>query len=125
MKKAIFTDKVPIPRRPFSQGIISGKYVFLSGFGPTEPGTYRTVGKTIAEQTAYTLKNLMLLLKEAGADEKNIVKINVYLADKNDYDMFNAEYEKFFSDPKPARTTIVCGLVGSFLVEMDCIAYIE
>ena len=124
MKKALNTGKVPKPRSPLSLGTIGGDYVFISGTAAMEVGTYKIVGDTVKEQTEYTLNNILHVLEEAGANEKDIVKVNAYLSNKIDFKEFNQAYEKFFSDPKPARTTIACDLVGPFLVEIDCIAYI-
>jgi 2-iminobutanoate/2-iminopropanoate deaminase len=80
------------------------------------------MGETVAEQTSYTLKNILHVLTAAGIGEKEVVKVNAYLKDKKDFEAFNQVYATFFSDPKPARTTIVCDLVGPFLVEIDCVA---
>jgi 2-iminobutanoate/2-iminopropanoate deaminase len=123
-KKALYSSNYPKPRRPLSQAIQAGNFVFVSGTAALEPGTYNIIGETVAHQTTYTLNSILNLLKEVGADEQNVVKVNAYITDKSSFNEFNEAYEKFFTDPKPARTTVVSNLVGPFLVEIDCIAYV-
>ena len=123
MKKALNSDRVPKPRSPLSLGIKAGDYVFISGTAAMEVGTYKIIGDSVKEQTKYTLRNILNVLKEDNLCEKDIVKVNVYLSNEVDFEEFNQVYEKYFSDPKPARTTVVCKLVGPFLIEIDCIAY--
>lgn len=123
-KTAILSAQTYQPRRPLSQAIRAGDYVFVSGTAALEPDTYAIMGDTVAEQTDYTLKNILHVLTAAGIGEKGVVKVNVYLKNKNDFEAFNKVYATYFSDPKPARTTIVCDLVGAFLIEIDCVAFV-
>ena len=57
-----------------------------------------------AKQTTQALKNVGILLEEAGLGFENVVKTTVLMADINDYPVINAEYDKFFPEPKPARS---------------------
>lgn len=69
------------------------------------------------------MRNIERLLKAAGCSPADVVKVNAYPADIRDFDVFSETYKEFFSQPRPARTTVGAGLVG-ILVEIDCIARI-
>lgn len=113
-----------VPSSPFySQGLRVGDFVFVSGQGPYEPGSDRTVGTTIEEQAAHTLRNVQAILEAADATMADVVKVTVHLADSALWDRFNDVYAKFFPEPRPTRTTTESRLVG-FLVEIDVIAIV-
>jgi len=125
MKKEIITKNVPISDGPYSQAIKIGKLLFLSGQGPIDPQTNEVTGMTFGEQLKITLNNINSILEAAGASEKDVVKVNAYLSDINNFEEFNKIYRNFFTDPKPARTTIESMLSGGIMVEIDVIAYLE
>lgn len=108
----------------YTPALVAGDYVFVSGQGPLDPATLAVRGDTVAEQTRYTLENVVALVEAAGGRAEDIVRCNCYLASMDSFDEFTAAYEEFFShQPRPTRTTIGCELAG-ILVEIDCIAYV-
>jgi 2-iminobutanoate/2-iminopropanoate deaminase len=107
---------------PHSPGIRVGDYIFLSGMGPVDPATGgRNLG-TIAEQVRQTLRNMAHMLESAGSGLGRIVKINVVLADIQDYDEMNRVWREFFPVDPPARTTCALQLSNGNGVEIECIA---
>jgi 2-iminobutanoate/2-iminopropanoate deaminase len=68
-----------------------------------------------------TLRNVQIILQGAGADLKDIVKVNAYLSDVTRFREFNTIYQGFFDSDPPARTTVGSQLVG-IQVEIDCVA---
>ncbi|RMG06052.1 MAG: hypothetical protein D6735_04655, partial [Acidobacteria bacterium] len=75
--------------------------------------------------TEQVLKNLTAVLESAGATLQNVVKTTVFLADMNDFAAMNEVYAKFFSDNKPARSTVQAArLPRDAKVEIECIAII-
>jgi 2-iminobutanoate/2-iminopropanoate deaminase len=101
-----------------------GDFVFVSGQGPLDPETLEVLGTTVAEQTTFTLRNVLALVEAGGGDAMSIVRCNCYLADIALFDEFTAAYERFFDRrPRPTRTTIGCQL-ADILVEIDCVAYV-
>ena len=65
------------------------------------------------------------LLKEAGYEEKDVVKTTCYLADINDFGAFNEVYAEYFVN-KPARSCFaVKDLPKAVMVEVEAIAYKE
>lgn len=108
------------PVGPYSPGIVSeGRHVWVSGQGPLRDG--EVVDGTIEEQTELTLRNVAAILESAGAGLDDVVRCGVYLADLADFEAMNSVYERFFSEPRPARTTVGAALLG-IRVEIDCVA---
>jgi 2-iminobutanoate/2-iminopropanoate deaminase len=108
------------PAGPYTPGIVaSGRQLYVSGQGPLRDG--RVVEGTIEEQTRLTLENVGVVLRNAGASFDDVVRVGVYLADLDDFAAMNAVYEQFFTQPRPARTTVGAALLG-IKVEIDCIA---
>jgi len=105
-----------------SPGIRVGEYIFLSGMGPVDPATgARNLGP-IADQIRQTLRNMEHMLASAGSGLDRIVKINVVLADIQDYDEMNRVWREFFPVDPPARTTCALQLSNGNGVEIECIA---
>lgn len=108
------------PVGPYSPGIIAeGRFVWVSGQGPLRDG--EIVSGSIEEETARTLENIAAVLASAGASLEDVVRCGVYLADLGDFERMNSVYERFFSEPRPARTTIGAALMG-IKVEIECVA---
>ena len=107
---------------PHSPGIRVGEYIFLSGMGPVDPATGgRNLGP-ITDQIRQTLRNMEHMLASAGSGLDRIVKINVVLADIQDYDEMNRVWREFFPVDPPARTTCALQLSNGNGVEIECIA---
>jgi len=107
---------------PHSPGIRAGEYIFLSGIGPVDPVTGgRNLGP-IADQIRQTLQNMEHMLTFAGSGLDRIVKINIVLADIQDYDEMNRIWREFFSVDPPTRTTCALQLSNGNGVEIECIA---
>ena len=121
MRKAIQTSEASTGDGPYSQGIIAGDFVYVSGQGPLDPQTGDIIGSTIEEQTELTLANIQNILEAAGCTMEDVVKINVFLASLKDFERFNSVYVQFFNQPMPARTCVEAGL-GNIMVEIDAIA---
>lgn len=122
-QKHVTTDKAPKPIGPYSQGVISGGLLFLSGQVPIDPDTNEMVSGTIEVQTEQVMKNIMAILSKAKLGAENVVKTTVFLADLADFAVMNKVYAKYFTDPAPARSTVgVAALPKSARIEVDVIA---
>ena len=123
MRKPVVTDKAPKPVGPYSQAIIEGDFIFVSGQGPINPGTGSLELGDVRGETKLVFENLRAILQAAGSSLDQVVKCNVYLRDINDFAAMNEVYKSFFAAPFPARTTIQAGaLPGGIAVEIECIA---
>mgnify|MGYP000365480824 CR=1 FL=1 len=122
-KEVVFTEKAPKPVGPYSQAIIAGPFIFVSGQIPIDPKTGVIVKGGIKEQTERTLENIKAILEAAGSSLDKVVKVTVYLRDLNLFKEFNEAYAKYFPKDPPARATIeVSNLWGEILIEIDAIA---
>jgi 2-iminobutanoate/2-iminopropanoate deaminase len=108
---------------PYSHAVSAGDLLYLSGQTPIDPATGRLVQGGVAEQTAQCFANLFTVLNAAGLTPEQVVKVNVYLTDMNDFAAMNAVYAQQFNQPYPARTTIgVASLPLGARVEIEMIA---
>ncbi|MEK5175438.1 RidA family protein [Heyndrickxia sp. FSL W8-0496] len=123
MKQVIKTDLAPIPGGHFSQGIKVNNRVYVAGQTPINAETGE-MPATIEEQTRQALMNIKHVLAAAGAKLEDVIKINTYLTDLNDFDKYNEVYKEFFKDPLPVRTTCGVNLKG-IPIEIDAIAEID
>ena len=119
----VLSPDAPTPSGCYSQGIVAGGFLHLSGQGPFDAGGAR-VGTTIAEQVRQVLGNLDAVAQTAGGSLQNAVRVAMYISDMAHFGEMDAEYRRFFSDPMPARTTIQSDLVG-FDVEGDAIVWLD
>ena len=124
MPKVVKTSKAPKPSGVYSQGIVSGDFVFVAGQGPINPKNNQLERGDIRSETRTTLKNIAAILEAAGSSLRNVVSVGVFLADLKDFDAMNEVYREFFTENPPARTTVGCSL-SDIKVEIDCIARLD
>ncbi len=122
-KKHVTSSEAPKPIGPYSQGVIAGGLLFVSGQIAIDPATGQMVEGDVAAQTERVIKNLLAVLKEAKMGPENIVKTTVFLASMGDYAKMNEVYERFLGKEPPARSTVQAGgLPRGAKVEIDLIA---
>ena len=122
-KSIVRTAKAPAPIAPYSQGVVAGDFVFVSGQGPTDPATGQTEKDDVKKATKQTLENVKAILEAAGSSIDKVVKVNVYLRDIKEFPLMNEIYATYFTKDHPVRTTIqAAALPGGIPVEIDCIA---
>jgi 2-iminobutanoate/2-iminopropanoate deaminase len=122
-KKHVATKQAPAPIGPYSQGVIAGGLLFVSGQIPIDPATDELVEGDIKVQTEQVLKNILAVLKEAKMGPENVVKASVFLADMADFPQVNEVYGKFLGKEPPARSTIqAAALPKGARIEIDVIA---
>ena len=121
-KKVVFTKNAPEPIGPYSQAVLSGEFVFVSGQIPLDPKTSKIVEGGIKEQTVQVLENIKHVLESVDLTLDDVVKTSVFLADLGDFQAFNKVYAKYFVQNPPARTTVQAGLIAGVLVEIDAVA---
>jgi len=124
--KYISTDGAPEPAGHYSQGVVHGDLVFVSGQLPIVPGSdVKEVG-SIEEQTEQVLKNVSAILKAAGSDLSKVLKVTVYISDISLWSRVNAVYAKFFGEHRPARAIVPTReLHFGYQIEIDAVGYVE
>ena len=119
------TDKAPVPVAPYSQAVRIGNVVAASGQAGVDPQTGTLVSPDIAGQTVQTFKNIESILASADASLDDVIRIEVYLSNMDDFAAMNVEYEKAFSAPYPARTTVGVQLPAGLKIEITALAVTE
>ncbi len=125
MKEAVFTDKAPKPVGPYSQAIIAGGFIFVSGQIPLDPASGKLIEGSFEEKVKRVMDNIKAILEAAGASMDDIVKVTVYLKDIKLFAEFNRVYAEYFKGPPPARVVVeVSNLPLNADLEVEAIAYI-
>lgn len=121
----VHTEKAPLPAAKYSQAVIYGNLVFVSGQGAVDPATQKLVPGTVEEEAERTLNNIKIILEHAGSSLDKVLKVNVYTSNMDYYQKFNKVYEKFFTkEPLPARTFVQAArLPFDIKIEIECVAY--
>lgn len=126
MKKAISIPNAPSPVGPYSQAILAGNTLYVSGQIPLNPKTGELVNDTISSSTHQVMENIASLLNAAEMSFKDVVKCSIFLKSMDDFELVNKVYASFFQDVPPARETVqVARLPLDVNVEISCIAIKE
>ena len=123
MTRIAFSPEGAVAVGPYSHAVAAGDLVYLSGQSPIDAATKQLVEGGVAEQTEQCFRNLFAVLTAAGLTPDDVVKVNVFLTDINDFAAMNAVYARHFSAPYPARSTVgVAALPVGARVEIEMIA---
>ncbi|MCK9238613.1 MAG: RidA family protein [Thiopseudomonas sp.] len=124
-KTVISTDQAPAAIGTYSQAIKVGQTVYLSGQIPLHPQTMDLV-EGFSAQTAQVFDNLKAVAEAAGGTLNDIVKLNIFLVDLNNFATVNEIMGRYFTQPYPARAAVgVASLPRNAEVEMDAIMHIN
>lgn len=122
MKKEISSLSAPKAIGPYSQAILSGDTLYVSGNIPVNPSD-GGIPDGIEAQTKQVFENMKAVLKEVGMDFSDVVKTTAFLTDLDNFAAFNALYSDYFIAPYPARSCVeVSKLPKGVLVEVECVA---
>lgn len=125
-KQAVRTESAPAPFQgaPYSQGIVAGDLVFVSGQLGIDPAGGHVVEGGIVEQTEQVMKNLAAVLAEAGSSLANAVMVSIFLVDLADFQAMNEVYARHLNEPYPARATVqIAALPSGARVEIAVVAH--
>ena len=123
MKKIIMTENAPKALGPYSQAIMVGNTLYVSGQIPFVPETMTLVSEDIQAQTRQSIENMKAIVNEAGGELSDIVKVNVFVKNIEDFDKINEVYAEYFSEAKPARALVeVARLPRDVKIEIEAIA---
>lgn len=121
--KELSTKNAPAAIGPYSQGIESNGFVYVSGQLPIDPATGQFAEGGIQAEARQSLTNIKNILAEAGLTMRDVVKVTVLLSDINDFAAVNEIYAEFFEDPYPARSAFaVAALPKGANIEIEAVA---
>ncbi len=122
-KKTVSTSRGPAAIGPYSQAVVAGDFVFVSGQIPLDPATGKLVGSDAGGQTEQVMRNLAAIIEAAGSSLERVVKATIFLADLRDFEAVNSVYGKAFTGDPPARATVqVAALPKGALLEIEVVA---
>lgn len=120
--ETIKTANAPAAIGPYSQAAVAGGLVFVSGQLPINPAS----GELLADPALaaeQSLKNIQAILAEKGLSLANVVKVNIFLVNMDDFAVVNEVYAKFFAEPYPARACVaVKTLPKNAVLEIEAVA---
>jgi 2-iminobutanoate/2-iminopropanoate deaminase len=124
MKKISRTSLGPAAIGAYSQAVVAGNLIFVSGQIALDPATGNLIeDKDVKAQTQRVMLNLQGILEGAGVSLANVVRTTVFLKDMSTFADFNGVYAEFFKADPPARATVeVARLPKDVAIEIDCIA---
>lgn len=123
MKKIIITKNAPNPIGPYSQAVLKGNMLFVSGQIAINPATGDLMTGDIKTEAKQVMENLKGILTEAGLDFSHVCKSTIFMKDLNDFASVNEIYGSYFSGDFPARETVqVSKLPLNVNVEISVIA---
>ena len=124
-KKIIQSDQAPAPIGPYSQAVIAGDMIYVSGQIALHPVTGELVMSNLEAETRQVMENIRAILAQASVSFDAIVKSSIFLSDMAHFTRVNEVYASFFSGNYPARETVqVAGLPKNVNVEISVIAYL-
>jgi len=125
-KTVVYTPHAPEPIGPYSQAILAGNILFVSGQIAIHRSSGNLVTGNIEDETTQVMINLSEVLKAAGLSFSDVVKCSIFLKDMGDFPRVNQIYGQYFTDTPPARETVeVSRLPKDVNVEISCIAVRE
>ena len=123
MKSIVYTDNAPVPIGPYSQAVLTGNMLFISGQIAIDPATNQLINGSIGDEARQVMKNLEALLSASDLSFESVVKATIFLSDMNHFAEVNEIYGSYFISNFPARETVaVLGLPKNVNVEISMIA---
>ena len=126
MNTIVVAPDAPAAIGPYSHAVIRNGILMASGQIGQDPADGKLVAPDVAAQTRQCLKNLEAVLRAAGGHWDNVVKVNIYLVDMDDFAAMNEEYKRWFPNGYPARCCVaVAGMAPGARVEIDLMAVLD
>lgn len=128
IKQIIKTTNAPQAIGTYSQAIrvrTGGDTVYLSGQIGLDPDTMQMIDG-IDAQIRQVFNNLRAVATASGGDLGDIVKLNIFLTDLDNFALVNEVMASYFVQPYPARAAVgVKALPRGALIEMDAIMIVQ
>ncbi|MDX9902571.1 MAG: Rid family detoxifying hydrolase [Bacteroidales bacterium] len=122
----VTTYDAPLPGGHYSQAVVAGNLILVSGQLPMVPLTGEKNRGGPGDQTLQALKNVLSIVKAAGGDITTVARTTIYTTDVKHWEEINRVYADFFGSVHPARSIItVADLHHGFLVEIEAVAFVK
>lgn len=125
-RREVRSEKAPAPVGPYSQAVVAGDMIFVSGQIPIDPATGEIVSEPFSRAVEIVLNNIKSILEAAGSSMDDVVKVTVYMRDLSRFQEFNEVYKRFFREPYPARSVVgVDSLPRGSVIEIEVVAVVS
>lgn len=122
----VFTDRAPKPAGHYTQAVVSGALIFVSGQLPIRPDGRPLDDDSFEGQARQAIQNMLEVVRAAGSSPQQLIKVTAYIVGIANWPRFNAVYASMLPDACPARSVVpVPELHYGYLVEIDAIAVRE
>ena len=122
-KRIIYTQEAPEPIGPYSQAVMVGDTLYISGQICIDPASGQLNNRDVKEETKQAMLNLRAILQAAGLGFENVIKTTIFITDMNRFAEINEVYGSFFTDHFPARETVQVSALPKFVnVEISMVA---
>ena len=123
--QAISTTEAPKAIGPYSQGILTGRFLFVSGQLPINPTDGKMIDGDITERAKQLSKNISAIIESTGGSMADIFKVKLFLTDMGDFQHVNEVYSQYLKSLYPAHSAIqVSALPLSSKIEVEAIIHI-
>ena len=103
-KQIVQSPDAPAAIGPYSQAVLAGNTLYMSGQIPLDPRTGQLV-EGIEAQAHQVFRNLRAVAEAAGGKLDDMVKLTILMADLADFAKVNEIMTTYFKAPYPARAT--------------------
>jgi reactive intermediate/imine deaminase len=122
----VLTEHAPRPAGHYSQAMIAGQQVFISGQLPIRPDGTPLPDDGFEGQAEQAIANMLAILTAAGGTPERLARVTAYIVGVENWPRFNAVYAAMLQGARPARTVVpVSELHHGYLVEIDAIAFLS
>ncbi|MEZ4417039.1 MAG: Rid family detoxifying hydrolase [Gemmatimonadota bacterium] len=104
--RSVTTDRAPAAGGHYSQGIVYGGLVYVSGQLPFRPGDPTRALGTVAEQAEQALRNVEAILEAGGSSLSRTVQMTIYISNGDDWATVNDVYTRMLGEHRPARAVV-------------------
>lgn len=117
--RVISGEGIEVSHSSYSQGIVHDSTLYVSGQTGFDPFGAGVDDGGFAAQAERAIENLLSVAAAAGARATDALRVNVHLADLDDFGSFDEVYRRYFSEPYPTRVTVGSQLIPGLLIEID------
>jgi reactive intermediate/imine deaminase len=119
-KKAIAPANAPKPVGPYSPGVLTNEYLYVSGQGAKKADG--SIPTSVEDQLRQCFSNIRTIVEAAGLTMEHVVMSQVYLTDAKSEDALNRVWKEVFPNNPPARSTIGVAALPGTPVEANAVA---
>jgi 2-iminobutanoate/2-iminopropanoate deaminase len=114
-------DNIASSPLPFSPAVEADNFIFISGQASVDKDG-KIINDTFENECRRSFENVRAILSACGLSFQNVVQVRNYVGRQEDLVEFNRIYKEYFTEPYPARTTLI-GCLGNILkFEVDVVA---